>query len=551
MKSNRLYLHLRRWWWLLAVAGALAAISSIVSLRNIPPTYRATSTLIIGQTLENPNPNSGDFFLGQQLSSIYASLAMREPIQEAVRTSLGLSKLPENSVLAVLDNQLIEISVTDTSPERAQTVANELARQIILQSPSSLEQEDQVRAEFVTNQLDNLQTIITKTQTEIADLQFRMVEMVSASDLERTREAQIALQEKLFLFQTNYANLLANSRSGASNTLRVFESALLPTKPIGPDRAVIVFLATLLGVALGGSGMYLVEFFDNRLKTPEEISAALQLPIIGFIPDSRLLRASSKGYDVSTPLAISSQEALSFELLATNLSFRFGESPPRSLLVTSLKPGAGKTTVAAHLAIQLALRGQMITLVDADLRDPDLHRRFGAELYPGLGDALQESLTLKTITQSTDDARLKIITSGARRDDYTQVFQPAEVVRLLAKLHIKKINLAVIDSPPVVVPETLLLASKVDAVLLVIRPGEIDQRAASILMDQLQQSHGNILGIVVNRIPRYMVSSDGITPYLSQSRDGGKAISAEVDGSDISEPPQEQLPAFVEEEGDK
>ena len=551
MQSQRLYLPLRRWWWLLVTAGALAAISSMITLQNIPPTYRSTSTLIVGQTLDNPNPNSGEFFLGQQLSSIYASLAMREPIQEAARTSLGLSKLPENSVRAVLDNQLIEISVTDTSPKRAQAVANELARQIIIQSPSSPEQEDQVRADFINNQLDFLQAIIEETQAEIADLQIEMAELESASDLESAQEAQITLQEKLLLFRTIYANLIANSWTAASNILRVFESAALPTKPIGPSRAVIISLATLLGVALAGGGVYLVEFFDNRLKTPEEIAVTLQLPIIGYIPDSRLIRASSKGPDVSTPLAITSQEGLSFELLATNLSFRFGESPPRSLLVTSLKPGAGKSTVASHLAVQLARRGQLITLVDADLRDPDLHRRFGAELYPGLGDALQESLTLKTITQSTDDARLKIITSGARRDDYAQVFQPDEVGRMLAQLHNKKINLVIIDSPPVVVSETLLLASKVDAVMLVVRPGEIDERAARILLDQLQQSQGNILGIVVNRIPKYMVSSYGMTPYLSRSRDGGKAIPAEVDGSDASEPSQEKLPVFVEEEDDK
>jgi capsular exopolysaccharide synthesis family protein len=210
------------------------------------------------------------------------------------------------------------------------------------------------------------------------------------------------------------------------------------------------------------------------------------------------------------------------------------------LLVTSLKPGAGKTTVASRLAVQFARQGQLITLVDADLRDPDLHRRFGAELYPGLGDALQESLNLKTVTQSTDDARLKIITSGARQDNYTQVFQPAQVVRMLAQLHYKKIDLAIIDSPPVVVSETLMLASKVDAVLLVVQLGEIDERAAGILLDQLQQSQGNILGIVVNRIPRYMMSSYGIRPYLGHSRGRGKAISDEVGESEASEPSLER-----------
>jgi len=538
---------LRRWWWLLAAAGFLSAISSIVALQNIPPTYRATSTILVGQTLDNPNPDSGEFFLGQQLASIYTSLAMREPIQEATRNFLGLSVLPEYAVRVVANNPMIEVSVTDSSPERAMAVADELARQIILQSPSRSEQEEKARAEFITSQLESLQLRIEETETEIAELQLQMAEMISASDLERAQETQLVLQERLITYQTNYANILASSGTGAFNILRVLESASLPTKPIGLGSAVIVSIATILGIALAGGGAYLIDYFDNRLRTPEAIAAALNLPIVGYIPDSRQLKAMLKEDTLTSPFNLPPQATLSFELLATNLLFRFGESPPKSLLVTSLSSGTGKTTVASLLAVQLTRRGQMISLVDADLRNPDLHRLFGAEISPGLGDALQESLMLKSITQSTEDTRLNLISSGVRLGDNNVVFKPTDVLRILSQFDKKKINHVIIDSPPVIVTDTLLLASKVDAVLLVVRPDELNERAATILLDQLQQSQSNILGIVVNRIPGYMVASYGIKPYLGYSRrDGKKAL----DNTDVEEddPTQENLPPFVEEE---
>lgn len=538
---------LRRWWLLLVVAGALSAGSSIIALQNIPPTYRATSTIIIGQTLDNPNPNSGEFFLSQQLASIYTSLAMREPIKEATRNALGLSELPEYAVRAVANNPFIEVSVTDVTPLRAQAVADEIAYQIILQSPSSSEQEEQARADFLNAQLDSLQLRIEETQIDLADLQLRMAEMVSASDLERAQESQTLLQERLLTYQTNYANILASSGTGASNILRIFENAPLPTRPIGPGNPIIVFMASFFGVALAGGGVYLIEYFDNRLKTPEAIAATLDLPVAGYIPDSRIIRAQGRGDSPPSPFDLPAQENLSFELLATNLTFRFSEPPPKTLLVTSLSPGSGKTTVASQLAVQLTRRGQLITLIDADLRNPDLHRRFALDLYPGLGDAIQDSLKIESVVQDTVDARLSLVSSGSRIDDPNLVFKPAEVIRILGQLDTKQKNLVIIDSPPVIVSETLLLASKVDAVLLVVRPGEITESTAKILLNQVRNSKGNIIGLVINKIPAFLVGSYGMTPYLKSAKDGEKKdhLDIEIAGE---EPSSEHQPAFVEED---
>jgi capsular exopolysaccharide synthesis family protein len=527
MQAYRYLMPLRKWWWLLVGAGVLAGITSILALHSIPPTYQATSTLIVGQALDNPNPNSGEFYLSQQLASIYASLATKEPIREAVKSALKLTELPSYAVRALPDNQLIEISVTDTSPTRARDVANEIAHQLILQSPSSSDKAQQERANFITSQLDFLQKQIGQTLADIADLQSQMAEMVSASDLERAQETLDTLQQRLLTFQTNYASILSSSGSGVANILRVFDSAQLPESTSGPSRVIIIALAIVLGIGMAAGGAYLVEFLDIRLKTPEEISAALELPILGYIPRTRRLKNLTLKDFTDGPLLSVTQEFVSFDLLATNLSFRFGDTPPESLLVTSLKSGAGKSTVASLLATQLALRGLQITLVDADLRGPDIQDIFGLDMHPGMVDALRDSISFKNVLQSTGYPRLRVITSGAMENENPQLIKPAEAIRLLDQLK-SKMNLVIIDSPPVVSSETLLLASKVDAVLLIVCPGEIEPRTARVLLDQLQQGQGNILGIVVNQMPAYMVGSYGITPYLGHLHQGKVTKPAEA-----------------------
>jgi len=126
-----------KWWWLLLIALVVSAISSFVFVRNQPPIYEAKTTLMAGRAITNPNPNDSDFYLGQQLADMYVTLAQRDPMIKDTEAALGLEELPEFNIERVSGSSFIEIKVVDTSPERAQAVANELANQLIKQSPSA------------------------------------------------------------------------------------------------------------------------------------------------------------------------------------------------------------------------------------------------------------------------------------------------------------------------------------------------------------------------------------------------------------------------------
>ena len=155
---------LLKWWWLILATMILAGGSSYLAVRQQPSTYQSSTTLMIGNAIDDLNPTNSQFTLAQQLAKTYADSALRQPVQEATMQALDLDWLPKYSARA--DSHTITIGVLDTNPARAQAVANELANQLIRLSPSGLDQEEQERLVFINRQLDQLQVQIEETEVE-------------------------------------------------------------------------------------------------------------------------------------------------------------------------------------------------------------------------------------------------------------------------------------------------------------------------------------------------------------------------------------------------
>ncbi|MCS7040459.1 MAG: hypothetical protein NZP34_12705, partial [Caldilineales bacterium] len=277
-------LPLRKWWWLLLASTLVAMVSSFIVVRQQPFIYRTLAVVLVGSSIENRNPNINELWLSQQLAVTYADIAQRQRIRQAVMANLGLSALPEYNVRVVPNTQLIEITVTDTSPERAQAVANELANQLVALGPTTADAEDQRRQVFIEQQLIDLETKIRETQEEIERKQAELANLFSARQIADT-QAQIAgLQNKLNTLQSNYAALLANTQRGARNTLTVIEPAVLPTEPVGPNKVAIILLAAAIGFALAAGTAYLLEYLDDTLKNPDDIRQITNLITLGAVP---------------------------------------------------------------------------------------------------------------------------------------------------------------------------------------------------------------------------------------------------------------------------
>jgi len=490
---------LRKWWWLIVAATLVAMLSSYFATRQQPSTYRSSTTLLVGTAAANPNPTGNEFYLAQQLASTYIEIAQRETVRNATMTALSLDWLPEYTMRMIPNTQLIEISVVDINPERAQAVARELAVQLVQLAPTSSGQETEERQAFVNQQLDELEAKIAETQDEIVRLQNELADLFSARQIADTENQITALESKLNTLQANYASLLAGTGSGAVNTLSIVEPATLPTTPIGPNKLYTILLAAAIGFILAAGAAYLMEYLDDTLKTPEDVQRDLGLATLGLVP------AMDQQSDESALITLTDSKAMTAEayrVLSTNLRFTALDTSIRSMLVTSAAPMEGKSLTAANLATAIARTGQRVILVDADLRRPGLHRLFDLRNDVGVTSALLEDHPdLGRLLQPTAVPDLRLLTSGRLPPNPTDLLGSTRMRNLLDRL-VEQADVVVLDAPPAIgMADAAILAAQVDGSLLILEYGRTRRGAAQQAMSALQQVGARILGVVLNRIP--------------------------------------------------
>jgi capsular exopolysaccharide synthesis family protein len=499
-----------KWWRLLLIATSVAVIGSSFSVFLQPEVYVSRTTLIIGRTMLDPNPESGQIFIATQLASIYADMANREPIQIKTMEALGISRLPSYNASVIPNTQMIEISVTDTNPERAKIVADELANQLILQSPSAGESETGQRQEFIRQQLERLQLQILETETRLEELQQSLLGMTSASQVASTETEIALLSQKLIDLRQSYADFLANSQEGALNILSVVEPANLPTRSVGANKMIIIVLAAAVGFSLAAGAAYLLEYIDRTIKTTTDVERVLNYPVIGYL--SEITDSENKSTYVidnpNTPLAES------FRLLRSNLDFFGLDKPTKSVLITSPSQGNGKTTVAVNLALAMSQGDQKTVLVDADLRRPAVHTALNISSKPGLTDIIKGDRTFQSAIRVWKKNKLEVIAAGGRMPNVTEIAGSKRISTILNDL--KEIyEVVIVDAPPLVISDAYNLAAKVDGVILVMVPGQTREEQARVMKEQLERAGAKVIGVVFNKISFSIATSEGDQQYLS------------------------------------
>ena len=490
---------LRKWWWLIVAATVVATLSSFLATRQQPPIYSTRTTLMVGTAIENPNPNGNEFWLTQQLANTYADIVGRDNVRAAVMARLNLTWLPTYSARVVPNTQLIEISVTDTDPVRAQRVAQEISAELIRISPSGANQEDQQRQGFISRQLNDLETKIEETQTELDRKQVELANMFSARQIADTQTQINGLQNKKTTLQANYAALLSSTQRGALNSINIIEPAALPAVPVGPNKGATILLAAAIGFLLAASAAYLLEYLDDTLKNPDDVQKALNLTTVGTVPR---FEGATPGNELAILSNSQSIATEAYRVLRTNLQFAAIDHPLRTLLVTSPAPGEGKSITTANLAAALAQAGRKVILVDADLHKPRAHRVFGLRNNVGLTTALlEEHPNLEGLIQEGPVPNLWVLTSGPLPPNPAELLGSARGRELTSQL-LERADIVIFDSPPTVaLADAAIMSTQTDGVLLVLDAGHTRREIARRAVEGLRRVNARVLGVVLNRVP--------------------------------------------------
>ncbi len=495
----RIVLH---WWWLLVVGALIPVVVSYYFFSQRPAVYQAKATVMVGTGLQNPDPDAWQMNLGRTLAAAYAELVRQGPVLEAVIERLDLDQSPGRLSAQIGTGiysgaQLLEIQVTDTNPEAAALIANALAEELIRRSPAS-RGSDPAQQEFIRRQLEELQVKIEDVGSQISDLTVSLSELTSAAEIQEAQGRIAALEEVKSLYQSTYGGLLEVYRAESPNVLSLFEPAVIPQWPISSKTNLIVAMAGAAGLGLALGAIFVMEYLDTSLRWEGEgLQSILDMPVLGAVPQV----AKKDILSSHNPL---SPVAAGVRSVRANIYLMRPARPFKTLLLTSPGPSEGKSFVVANLAIVLALAGNRVIVVDADMRKPSLHEYLDRPNVTGLADVLSNRVgdedSLSVPLQETDFDGLLFLSAGRPpMDPVTLVTSP----RFPALLEFLKAHgdIILIDSPPVLgPPDATVLATLTEGAIMVVSAGVTKRETIQRARDRMQAQRGiNLLGLTVNR----------------------------------------------------
>jgi succinoglycan biosynthesis transport protein ExoP len=571
MELKRYFSLVRRWAWLGILGLILGAAGGYLGSAYQTPVYQASTRFVILRAAQTTYDYTA-YLDSQQLIQTYIQLLTTSKVLDAASEELGYPVYGA-SAQQVTDTQFVQLTVTNTDPQRAADIANVLVTVLINQNEElqairylTSEQNLQSRIDQVQSQITTLQTQIndistatvqdqlTQVQIQITDLQAQVTELETqiaglknklqtAERLAEIADKQAALDQikpVLALYQQVYTNLIVLGQpvdNGANTSTRLdqlqttlslyqgiyinllnsmeavrlarvqntpnvvqVEPATMPMSPISPQPFQSTALAAAVGLMLAAGIAFLIEYLDDTLKTMEDIERVLQLPVVGYIAQIQYESGSDESLYVTRQPRSPVSEA--FRLLRTNLEFAGVDRPIRRLLVTSAGPSEGKTTVSVNLAAIMAQGGKRVTLVDADLRRPKVHRFLGLSNQFGLSDLFRGAAAVRMVSQRVDNLDMvSVLTSGSLPPNPTELLGSIRMEQILQEAE-KDSDVIIVDSPPSLVADVQVLASKVDGVILVVHPGHTQEDAALATLEMLNRAGARTLGVVLNRIPR-------------------------------------------------
>jgi capsular exopolysaccharide synthesis family protein len=370
----------------------------------------------------------------------------------------------------------------------------------IAKFPSILSAVDRARLTEKQNQLDQLRSLLTLYQQIKTNLTYIGKPVQAGSGLDDLRVT--SLQSTLNLYQQLYLNLLNNltamklARVQSTPTVSPIEEAVIPKRPIRPVPLLYTGLAGLVGLIVAAGAIVLIDYLDDTIKSSRKIQDVLGVPVIGeiseTIPNNKVRNFRSADYSTSSLLN-------AFGILRINVSRLVTEKSLKTILITSPSLGEGKTTIATNLASAFVRSGQKVILIDGDLYHPTLHSRLGLDNQKGLTDILAKNLDWENATRNFGG--ITILTSGAQTSTSAVLLESDGMTKLLDQLE-KQFDLIIVDGPPLFVEDSLIMASKVGGILLVVRQGGTITASARAMLDQLNLIGASVLGVALNRVPR-------------------------------------------------
>lgn len=307
--------------------------------------------------------------------------------------------------------------------------------------------------------------------------------------LERDAKSNRQVYENL-LQREKELQVLANSQG---NNIRIMDHAETPGGPFVPTPRRDLVLAVVAGLALSLGLVFFLDYLDDTVKNPDDVTNRLHVPILGLVPKvhdgKQLLRSPDVPHEF----------AEAFRSLRTSLVFAGAATPTRVVMVTSAQALEGKTTTACNLALALAINGSRVLLIDADMRRPGVHRALGIENGTGLSHVLSGQARMEDALVAHETPNLWTITAGVPPPNPSELLSSESTRALIERAQQGRFDWVIFDTPPVLpVTDAVVLSSLVGGVAFVIGSEMTQRQHAARAIDTLRASGSRLFGAVLN-----------------------------------------------------
>jgi capsular exopolysaccharide synthesis family protein len=326
------------------------------------------------------------------------------------------------------------------------------------------------------------------------------VRNTAAAEHDKLRDEVAELESRRRAIDEGMKNLDLSKDVGALN-VRPVETAVVPRWPFHPSTSTALTYSLTIGALIGVVLAFLRDWTDQRLRSVDEIQQVLGLPVLGAVPHMTAVNTPTQR-GMHLHLEPMSDVAESYRTVRTAVYFGQANGMAKTLLITSPAPGDGKTTLASNLAIAMAQAGNKILLLDADFRKPTQHKIFELNKRSGLSSVLAGEARLDEVIQPTAISGLDVLPCGPIPANPSEILNSQTFADLLDELK-KRYDHVLLDSPPIMpVTDARILAASCDATVMSLRAEKSTRKGAIYARDMLHSVGSQILGVVINDVPR-------------------------------------------------
>jgi len=437
-------------------------------------------------------------------------IARNERIEAETTYKLALSSPKNNtiSVNTINDPYIISLKKAAARLEtQFQTIKNKRTK----------------RARRLRKQIDNLREQVSTEGTSINSalhagfLAAKEKEHMLSEQFEELKSSTLNLQGKntkfnrlkreveinQLAYDKQLEQLMAVNIAGkiGTNNISIIDKAGVPSRKFKPSLKTNLAFGLLLGLLLGMGIAFLREFIDDSIKDADALEKLSGLPVLTQLP--LIESVTAKKLALHTALEPRSSLSESIRSLRTSLRFSTRSGAPKSVFITSSAASEGKSTIALNLATAYAQTGSNVLLIDADLRNPSIHRLLELENRDGLTNYLASANSEKDdISHSCMIKNLKVITSGPIPPDPVELLSGNKMIELLENEN-KQYDHIIIDGPPVLgLADALVLSNLADATIVAVEAGKTRKTTLLNGLKRLERANANILGSVLTKISK-------------------------------------------------